>query len=202
MASVASTNLVFVATLTIREQKQAERRERVIASAMTLAIEGGYEAVQMRDVAARADVAMGTIYRYYSSKDAVLVAGLAEWTELVRMRIADRELDIDNAADRLVAVLEDAAASTVRQPKLMAALVTALASTDVEVGHHKLRVESAMVGLITDALKDFPEIDAHAVARVLGHVWFSAIVSWVGRMRPDESVRDELVLAARLLLVD
>src|SRR5277367_6168901 len=45
---------------------QQARRQRVIDAAMTLALEGGYEAVQMRDVAARADVAMGTVYRYFT----------------------------------------------------------------------------------------------------------------------------------------
>ena len=40
---------------------QQARRQRVIDAAMSLALEGGYEAVQMRDVAARADVAMGIL---------------------------------------------------------------------------------------------------------------------------------------------
>src|SRR5579884_3629276 len=51
---------------------QQARRQRVVDSAMTLALEGGYDAVQMRDVAARAHVAMGTVYRYFSSKDHLL----------------------------------------------------------------------------------------------------------------------------------
>src|SRR4029434_3569150 len=49
---------------------QEARRQRVILTALELAAEGGYDAVQMRDVAARANVALGTIYRYFSSKDA------------------------------------------------------------------------------------------------------------------------------------
>ncbi|NIR40846.1 MAG: helix-turn-helix transcriptional regulator, partial [Actinobacteria bacterium] len=36
---------------------------------MRMAHEGGYEAVQMRAVAERADVALGTIYRYFNGKD-------------------------------------------------------------------------------------------------------------------------------------
>ena len=53
---------------------QAARRDRVLDAAMSLAAEGGYDAVQMRDVASRAQVALGTIYRYFSSKDHVLAA--------------------------------------------------------------------------------------------------------------------------------
>ena len=52
-----------------RAAETAARKERLIAAATALAAEGGYDAVQMRDVAARAEVALGTLYRHYASKD-------------------------------------------------------------------------------------------------------------------------------------
>ena len=60
---------------------QQARRQRVVDAAMALGLDGGYEAVQMRDVAARADVAMGTVYRYFTSKDHLLAAALVHWVE-------------------------------------------------------------------------------------------------------------------------
>ena len=57
---------------------------------MQLAREGGYDAVQMREVSARADVALGTIYRYFASKDEILTEGLVRWVEHLRDRIAIR----------------------------------------------------------------------------------------------------------------
>lgn len=48
------------------------RAGRVVAAARELALEGGYEAVQMREVAHRANVALATVYRYYPSKDDLL----------------------------------------------------------------------------------------------------------------------------------
>ena len=57
------------------------RRERMVAAAVELATAGGYEAVQMRDVAARAEVALGTLYRHYPSKDHLLLAALTEQAE-------------------------------------------------------------------------------------------------------------------------
>src|SRR3954468_1409112 len=47
---------------------QLARRERILEAAMELAAEGGYDAVQMREVAERADVALGTLYRYFPSR--------------------------------------------------------------------------------------------------------------------------------------
>ncbi len=46
---------------------QAARRERVVRAALDLGAAGGYDSVQMRDVATSAGVALGTIYRYFSS---------------------------------------------------------------------------------------------------------------------------------------
>ncbi len=69
---------------------QLARRQRVIDAAMELGLEGGYEAVQMRDVAARADVAMGTVYRYFTSKDHLLAATLVHWVEQLDARMAQQ----------------------------------------------------------------------------------------------------------------
>jgi len=41
---------------------QRERRQRILDATLALASKGGYEAVQMRAVAERANVALGTLY--------------------------------------------------------------------------------------------------------------------------------------------
>ena len=51
-------------------------QERLLAAAAELAAEGGYDAVQMRDVAQRSGVAMATMYRYFSSKENLLATAL------------------------------------------------------------------------------------------------------------------------------
>lgn len=193
------TNLGLV-TQTARAQKQEARKRRVIEAAMRLAADGGYDAVQMREVAARADVALGTIYRYFSSKDAVLVAGMAGWLRLARKNIAAEGIVADQPADQLLAVLDSTVRNSLNEPRLTEALITALASTEPDVAVYKLDVEHELSGLISDALGGFEGVDVDGVRRVIGHVWFSAIVGWVSGTRPGESVMDELELAAHLLL--
>ena len=73
---------------TPRAAETAARRRRLLEAAIGLASEGGYDAVQMRDVATRAQVALGTIYRYFSSKDHLLAASLVTWTNDLERRIA------------------------------------------------------------------------------------------------------------------
>ena len=56
---------------------QRERRARILDAAVALAAKGGFEQMQMRAVAERADVALGTLYRYFPSKIHLLVSALA-----------------------------------------------------------------------------------------------------------------------------
>ena len=65
---------------------QRDRRKRILDATLALASKGGYDAVQMRAVAERADVALGTLYRYFPSKIHLLVSALAREFE----RIQDR----------------------------------------------------------------------------------------------------------------
>src|SRR3954452_18309962 len=84
-----------------RAAETAQRRRRLLAAATALAAEGGYDAVQMRDVAARAEVALGTLYRHYSSKDQLLLAALAEQATTLRERLQHRPPRGNTPADRL-----------------------------------------------------------------------------------------------------
>ena len=53
---------------------QRDRRKRILDATLALASKGGYDAVQMRAVAQKADVALGTLYRYFPSKIHLLVS--------------------------------------------------------------------------------------------------------------------------------
>src|SRR5579864_5401115 len=65
---------------------QRDRRKRILDATLALASKGGYDAVQMRAVAERADVALGTLYRYFPSKIHLLVSALAREFERVQDR--------------------------------------------------------------------------------------------------------------------
>jgi AcrR family transcriptional regulator len=53
---------------------QRARYDRVLAAATEVLAAGGREAVQMKDLAQRAGVSLATLYRYFPSKDYVLLA--------------------------------------------------------------------------------------------------------------------------------
>ncbi|MDT5196292.1 MAG: TetR/AcrR family transcriptional regulator, cholesterol catabolism regulator, partial [Mycobacterium sp.] len=57
-------NVAVLAESELGSEAQRERRKRILDATLAIASKGGYEAVQMRAVAERADVAVGTLYRY------------------------------------------------------------------------------------------------------------------------------------------
>ena len=183
-----------------RARNQAARRERVIAAAVDLASEGGYEAVQMRDVAREADVALGTLYRYFPSKDHLLIAALAEQVSTLQRRLGQKPPRGTNAAERVGDVLHRASRALEREPRLTAALVTALSSADPSVAEAKQEVNDILASVIADAVDHDALAQSEDVVRVLGHVWFAALVSWVGGMAPTGQMGDDLEITARLIL--
>jgi AcrR family transcriptional regulator len=193
----AAADVEARATLT---RSQAARRARVIAAAMALASEGGYEAVQMRDVAATAQVALGTIYRYFSSKDHVLAATLVEWNRDLQQRLTQHPPRGATAADRVVEVLHRATRSIERNPKLAAALITAVTSPDPAIQECQSEIAQIMSDVLSTAMEGVDPELAAGVCRVLSHVWFSALLGWVNGWSNGANLGEELEVAARLLL--
>ena len=74
-------------------RRLAEREQTILQAATEMAAEGGMAAVQIADVAKRAGIAAGTVYRYFPSKTdlvAELVAAVAG-RELDAMRLDYRQ---------------------------------------------------------------------------------------------------------------
>ena len=184
--------------------RQAARRDRVITAAMDLASTGGYDAVQMREVAANADVALGTLYRYFSSKDQLLVAVLGYWAKELQQQIADRPLQVTSVADRVSEVLRRAARALDRAPQLTSALVTALStlSADDPPALEATREVYVTVTEIIRGAMDDPNVISDAVIRVLAMVWFAALFARVRGWEEPRQMGDDLENAVRLLLPD
>jgi AcrR family transcriptional regulator len=181
-------------------RNQAVRRERVIKAAMELAAEGGYDAVQMRDVAARAHVALGTIYRYFASKDHLLAATLVEFAHDIQARLDRQPPRGPTAGDRAVDVIRRAMKAIEREPRLGQAMVTAIASPDPAVAGCQAEMSTVMVELLSTPMADVDPERRLRIVTVLSHVWFSSLLGWVNEWTNVGSVGDELESAIRLLL--
>jgi TetR/AcrR family transcriptional regulator, cholesterol catabolism regulator len=185
------------ATLT---KSQAARRERVIRAALELAAEGGYDAVQMRDVASRGEVALGTIYRYFPSKDALLLSVMVQWLGDLEQRVTRHPPTGATTVDRIMDVLGRAVRSMDREPRLTRAVIAAMTAGDPASVDAIGDVTQAMARIMEAAFPDDvdPVLEA-AAAKVLGHVWWSATISWANGMGDGDWVVAELRQASELI---
>lgn len=181
-------------------KSQAARRERVVRAALELGADGGYDAVQMRDVATRAEVALGTIYRYFPSKDSLLLAVMVHWLGDLERRVSKRPPIGDTTVERIMDVLGRALGSMDRDPRLTAAVIGAMTAGDPASVPAINEVTRAMARIMQSAFPADvdPALEA-ATAKVLGHVWWSATISWANGMGDIDWVADELRVAAELL---
>jgi AcrR family transcriptional regulator len=93
-----------------RERKRLETRGKVVRSATELFEQRGYESTTMEDVAAHADVGIGTLYNYFGSKERLLLAAFEEASEplfLAAARLVESpDSDPEAALVRLIEVFE------------------------------------------------------------------------------------------------
>ncbi len=190
----------MAATAEALTQSQAARRQSVLAAALRLGAEGGYDAVQMRDVASTAGVALGTIYRYFPSKDALLAAAMVQWMEDLERRVTQNAPSGETTAERVYDVLRRGVATIERQPKLAEAVIAAITSDDREGDSASIGSTDVMQRVM---LRAFPSDVAPAtqreIVKVLGHVWFSCLIAWSNGVGDLVWVADELETACHLL---
>src|SRR5215472_7087080 len=109
---------------------QRDRRKRIIDATIALASKGGYDAVQMRAVAERADVALGTLYRYFPSKIHLLVGALTEELEQLQDKLFRKPVPGDTATERMMYVLSRVTRTMQRDPMLTEAMTRAFMFAD------------------------------------------------------------------------
>jgi AcrR family transcriptional regulator len=180
---------------------QRDRRKRILDATIALATKGGYDAVQMRAVAERAEVALGTLYRYFPSKIHLLVSGLAREFERNQERIEKASVPGDTQYDRVLFVLGRVTRAMQRDPHLTEAMTRAFMFADPSASAEVNAVARLMEEMFTRAMHDGePTADDQAKARVIGDVWLSNLVAWVTRRASANDVVNHLELASRLLL--
>ena len=156
----------------------------------------------MRDVATTAGVALGTIYRYFSSKDHLLAASMVDWSKELEARVTDQPPAEGSAADRVVAVIRGVTSGMEQQPKLAAAVVNAVTASDPAVVECQREMTTTIMRVLAAPIADLPDEERDGIVRVLAHVWNSTNLGWVNGWLTVGQVGDDLEQAARLLLRD
>lgn len=184
-----------------------ERARRIVDTAVDLAEKGGFEAVRLRDVAATAGVALGTLYRHFRSKEDLLVAALAAQVEQLERRMEAHPASGDSTLERVTGFFSTATQGLCRRPMLARAILRATASGQPELTEKVARFHGAITSQIKKAIigrngrraTAATERD-EATAVVLEQVWFTALVGWAGGLHGQDEVIEKVRTAGALIL--
>jgi AcrR family transcriptional regulator len=183
---------------------QRARRERILAATLALAARGGYEAVQMREVAERSEVALGTLYRYFPSKVHLLVSAMQAEIDRLAARLQKRPTPGETRAERVAYVMERSTRSLQRDPLLTEAMVRAMMAADASVAAEVAAVRGNMTELIVQAMRGEDPPREHDVeqAGIVQDVWFSRQIAWLGGRLAATDVWRDIELAIQLVVRD
>jgi AcrR family transcriptional regulator len=181
----------------VRSRSQHQRRRRIVQAAAALASRGGVEAMQMRTVAERAGVALGTLYRYFPSKMDLVVAVVNEEMDTLEGSLERRPPRSDSPAGRAVEVLMRATRGLMREPELADALFRSLLLSDV-----KTDFGDRMTGMLARVAGDAgPGADERSVLlRSLANVWAMEMIEMLRSHTGNEQIQARLEIAAGRLL--
>ena len=133
---------------------QRERRQRILDATLALASKGGYDAVQMRAVAERANVALGTLYRYFPSKIHLLVSGLAREFERNQEKLDRTTIPGATPYERMLYVLGRITRTMQREPMLTEAMTRAFMFADPSAAAEVNTVARLMEHMLTRAMHE------------------------------------------------
>ncbi|GGO64851.1 TetR family transcriptional regulator [Nonomuraea cavernae] len=186
----------------VRTRSQHQRRKRIVQAAAALASRGGVEAMQMRTVAERAGVALGTLYRYFPSKMDLVVAVVGEEIDLLESSIERRPPSASTPAGRAVDVLMRATRGLMREPELADALIRSLILAEVETPFGD-RMTGLLLRVAADGLSQEQATEEQlTLASSLSSVWVHELLEMLRGRRGYEQIQRRIEIAAERLITD
>ncbi len=179
-----------------------DRTRRILETAITLAERDGYEAVRLRDVAAQAEVALGTVYRRFKSKEDILVAALELEVERMGAYLQSHPIEGDDPVTRTSNAFAAMTGALVDKPHLARALLRAVASGVPEIAQKVAQFHATTTQFFTAFLfdLDIPSSEKERIASFLQDIWFAKLVGWSGGLQTKESVLQDMAEATQRLL--
>lgn len=161
-------------------RRLADKRARILAAARDLVADGGWSAAQVDNVAAKAGVATGTVYRHWSSK-AELCAEIVATVSAREVGIVKAVADADGSpVEKLEAAIRTFASRALNGRRLAYALIAEPVDPEVETVRLDYRAQLARClerilreGIMRGA---FPRLDPAVAAACIVGAFMEALV--------------------------
>lgn len=190
----------------------AERRRQILDVAARAFATAGFAGTTTRSIATECGISEAALYKYFRSKEDILLFALSEEAQKLEDDVRARPPRGPGAARRVGDFFSRATRGLTRKPDFARAVLRAIAAGDPEMSAKVAGFHLRMMRLIVAALRGEPPEDGgdlarpvgsreeQAVAMVLNHVWFAALVGWSGGLHPVRTVGERVSESAAMLL--
>ena len=180
---------------------QHDRRQRMLQVATAMLASGGEDALQMKELAERAVVSLATLYRYFPSKDHLLLAIVHNRYENALRRVAGEVPRGATVQERVTSHLLREFRAEQRDQRLTAALSQVLSETRPEYAPVIAKVQQLHLQLIEHVATAGAPVDDHLRLRlrIVLDVFGAATRRWLAGVSSAAEARFEIRIGCHLL---
>lgn len=176
--NAAEPSLGFPIVTPIGLSVARQRRTDGIISAATILASDGYDAVHLRTIADRAGVATSTIYRYFSSKNEILVVCFHRWIVDFELAIRPELVGYNSPFERLRHLLFHFTRAICESAGFAESVTRAYVSADFQVANGadpiRIALETVFGGASPD---DQPSGASPAIGSLIADLWLTNLLA-------------------------
>jgi AcrR family transcriptional regulator len=184
MAEPVSPNLLT--------EDQRARRQRIIDAGLVLLERNEYERIQIKDVAEEADVALGTLYHYFSSKEHLFAEVLVKWAATLRSSLVRHPPQGLTPREKLTEALHRSVRAFQHQPQLARLIASLELSSDPFATEILERMDQTTSGVYMELLDGVEPRRARTIVRTVDAVLDSQLRAWSAGRLPITGLYDYL----------
>ena len=178
---------------------QFERRQRIVRAALRDLANSDYDQVRISEIARDSGVALGTLYRYFASKEHLFAAVFVEWQGALKKKLERESPHGDTEADRLRDVFHRTIRAFQLQPQFYRVVMMLTATTDSYATDLYQTVSAQFRDSVQTAFGGPFDPDREAIYATINAVLDESLRSWVMNRSTIQDVYANVDNAIRLI---
>ncbi|UUE24055.1 TetR family transcriptional regulator [Rhodococcus qingshengii] len=204
MTRVTARSDEFPLDVDLMSVGQLERRGRLTTAVVEMLAEMPSDRIQMKDVSERSGVALGTLYRYFPTKQQLLAAAMTAWSGLESVRRPEKlraDGGENNAYERVLALHRREMKAFERRPYFARLEIELHSSSDQFVIESLDLRAAAHRRMLFELMDGVPAETARVAAVAIGGTMLTALALWtsgrIGFVEAQRNVEDVIGLVIR-----
>jgi AcrR family transcriptional regulator len=158
---------------------QLARRQRIVRAALRRLANSDYERVKVADVARDSGVALGTVYRYFTSKEHLFAAAFMEWQQSLMLKLEVSASAGDSEAERLSLLFRQVVRAFQLQPQFYRVLIVLQSTSDSYAREIFNSISLIFDQIVSTVFEGELDADRRAIITTMAAVLDSALRNWV-----------------------